>query len=144
MNPKELRKLKRIQLLEMLIQKSREAEQLRGELTDARRQLDALADAGALADAANRLSAMMEGGNLPRNASPAQETHPEAVEILARAKAEAAALLEKTRAECDEMVEKARQESRSWWEQTSRKLDAFYKERPGLREMLAERYGKQE
>lgn len=144
MDAKQLRKLSRIQLLEMLIQKSREAEQLRGELDDAKRQLGAMSDAGALADAANRLSALMEGGALPQQSSPAAPTCPEAEEIIARAREEAARLLEKTKRECDEMTERARQESLRWWEETSRKMDAFYRQRPGLREMLADAYKQQD
>jgi hypothetical protein len=38
------------------------------------------------------------------------------------------------------MVRRAKEESQSWWAETSKKMDAFYKERVGLREMLAEQY----
>ena len=138
MDAKQLRKLSRIQLLEMLIQKTKEAEQLKTELEDARQQLGAMADAGALAEAANKLTSLMAGGSLPQQLSPAPLTSPEAEAVLASARAEAAQLLEKTRRECDEMEEKAKRDSRKWWEETSRKLDAFYRERKGLREMLAD------
>lgn len=142
MDEKQLRKLSRIQLLEMLIQKSKEADQLRAELEDAKRQLGAMADAGALAEAARKLSELMESGGAPRQA--AEPDRAEADRILAEARAEAERLLAQTRAECEEMVAKAKRDSQRWWAETSKKMDAFYKERKGLREMLAEQYAKKD
>lgn len=137
MDSKQLRKLSRVQLLEMLIRKSREADELKEELTQARQQLAAMTEAGTLAAAANRLAALMDDGASP---APAAEYPEKAAQILARANAQAEEMLRKTREECDEMVARAERESRSWWAETSRKMDAFYRERPGLREMLAEQY----
>lgn len=142
MDAKQLRKLSRIQLLEMLIQKSREAEQLRAELEAAKQQLGTMADAGALAEAAKKLSALMENGSVPSVGTASEPDQAEAARILANARAEAAQLLARTREECDEMVEKAKRDSQRWWAETSKKMDAFYRERTGLREMLAEEYAK--
>jgi hypothetical protein len=49
-------------------------------------------------------------------------------------------MIAKARDKCDEMVRRAEEESQSWWAATSKKMDAFYEERVGLREMLVEQY----
>lgn len=138
MDSRQLRKLSRLQLLEMLIQKTGEADRLRSETEELRRQVQTLTNANALADAASRLSSLMEdGSHSPIPAAPdSAEGSPEA--ILAQARQEADRLLEQTRARCAEMVEQAQEESRHWWEETARKMDAFYAERLGLRELLAD------
>ena len=38
---------------------------------------------------------------------------------------------------CAEMTAKAKAESQSYWDEVSQKLDAFYEQHMGLREMLA-------
>lgn len=137
MDNRELRKLSRIQLLELLIQKSREAEALRTELTELRKQTDALANASALAEAANRLSSLM-AENTPPCPVASTENSRERESVLLRAQTEAETLLAQTRAQCAEMVTAARIESQRWWENTARKMDAYYESHPGLREALAD------
>lgn len=64
MTPKELRRLRRSDLMEMLLELSKENLQLRQELEEARRQLEdrtiAIAECGSLAEAALRLNGIFE------------------------------------------------------------------------------------
>ena len=141
MEDKDLRKLSRAELLEMLIHQSREVERLKAEQAQTRRQLDAMTDANTLAETAEKLMAMINGGQLPASAAVAPETREQADAILTQARAEAQQMLIRTQAQCDEMVARAREESQRWWSETSRKLDAYYRDHPGLREQLAADYG---
>ena len=140
MEDKDLRKLSRTELLEMLIQQSREVERLKEEQARTRRELAALLDANALAEAAGKLTALITGGQFPVSTAAAPETCPQADAILARAREESQRMLMDTQARCDDMVARAREESQRWWSETSRKLDAYYREHPGLREQLAADY----
>ena len=68
MTEKELKKLKNIDLLEMLIAQSREVEALRGKLEKAEKQLQdreiVLEKAGSIADAALRLNGVFEAAQM--------------------------------------------------------------------------------
>ena len=61
-------------------------------------------------------------------------------EMIAEAQTKCDEMIAEAQTNCDEMVRSAKEESQSWWAETSRKMDAFYRERVGLREMLAEQY----
>lgn len=64
MTDKELKRLKRVDLLELLLAQSRENDRLRAELEETRRKLDAkelvLEQAGSIAEAALRLNKVFE------------------------------------------------------------------------------------
>ena len=64
MTTKELRKLSRAELLRMLLEQTRETERLRGELNQAREQLESreilLEEAGSIAEASLRLNRIFE------------------------------------------------------------------------------------
>lgn len=64
MTDKELRKLNRAQLLELLLEQAKEVERLREELEAARRELESrrilLAEAGSIAEAALKLNGIFE------------------------------------------------------------------------------------
>lgn len=205
MTDKQLRKLSRIELLEMLIQHSKEITRLQEQLEEAHELLEdkyiAIDKAGSIAEASLQINGVFsaaqqaadqylqnvslrqnegEGADILRERVPAadapsaeQEESPSeaedpaaeaeaepqqddtvilpedpdveeaqvtAAEILAKAQAQADEMIAKAQEECDEMVRRAKEESQSWWAETSKKMDAFYKERVGLREMLAEQY----
>ena len=42
-----------------------------------------------------------------------------------------------TTEKCDEMLAKAKAESQAYWDEVSQRLEAFYNEHHGLRELLA-------
>ncbi len=140
-NAKALRKMSRVELLEILYAQSQEIERLQSDLDSARKQLDALTDASALADTARELAELIRSGGLSQPCAVLpSEGSPDADTVLAQARAEAERLLAQTRGECDAMLEAAKAESQQWWAETAKKLDAFYQERTGLREMLADEY----
>ena len=205
MTDKQLRKLSRIELLEMLIQHSKEITRLQEQLEEAHELLEdkyiAIDNAGSIAEASLQINGVFsaaqqaadqylqnvslrqnegEGADILQERFPAadapsaekkespseaedpaaeaeaepqqddtvilpvdpevEEAQATAAEILAKAQAQADEMIAKAQEECDEMVRRAKEESQSWWAETSKKMDAFYKERVGLREMLAEQY----
>lgn len=215
MTDKQLRRLSRIELLEMLIQHSKEITRLQEQLEEAHELLEdkyiAIDNAGSIAEASLQINGVFSAAQLAadqylQNVSLRQtegegddilqervptaeslqeipaETEPqeeptvseeatptveaesdadsqqgnititpsseadtaqamtEAAAIVAQAQAQADEMIAKAQAECDEMVRRAKEESQSWWAETSKRMDAFYKERVGLREMLAEQY----
>lgn len=136
MDDKQLRKLSRAELLEMLIFQSKEVERLQAEQAETRKQLKAMVDANTLAEAVLKITGMVDAGHLPSSPSVSSDTREQADAILAQARAEAQQMLLDTQARCDAMVAKAREDSQRWWSETSKKLDAYYREHPGLREQL--------
>lgn len=133
MTDKELRKLGRKELLEMLLEQSREVVQLQQELEEARRQLEdrriLLEDSGSIAEAALKLNRVFEAAQEAANqflessgakrevtaqalAEEPTDTQLQAQEILANARQESQQLIEKTRQECAEMLAKTEEECR--------------------------------
>lgn len=151
MNDKQLKKLTREELLEMLIQQGKELERLRAEQAQTRRQLDAMLDAQTLAEAAQSLTELINSGTFGTANRPAAagrdgippEITAQASTILAQARAEADAMIVQAQLRCDEMVAQAKKDSQRWWNETSKRLDDFYRERAGLRELLAAEYAQQ-
>ncbi|MDD6175194.1 MAG: hypothetical protein PUC59_05505 [Firmicutes bacterium] len=157
MTDKELRKLSRGELLEMLIAQSKQLQSLEKKLEDAeaalRKKEIAIDRAGSLAEAALQLNGVFEAAEAAceqyteniRSLSRRQE------EICARMEAESSAkaksildAAEKKRTEmerdteqrCAEMTEKARAEAQAYWDTVSDKLEAFLAEHSELRQLL--------
>jgi len=99
MKKTELRKLSRIELLEMLLTQTQEMEQLRAELADARRQLAnreiRMQEVGNIAQAALEINGVMEA---------AQAAAQQYLENVARLKAE-------TERKCYEMLHSAMEQA---------------------------------
>lgn len=129
MTNKELKKLNRRELLEMLISQSRELERLQKELEKANRQLNdrriLLADTGSIAEAALKLNHVFEAaqeaadqylenitGGKNEGGISLQDAQTKANEILRDAENKRKALLKKTEKECAEMRAKAEEECR--------------------------------
>lgn len=116
MTDKQLRKLSRRDLLEMLLIQSRELEQLKQELQAAREELEArhiaISSSGSIAEAALKLSGIFEAAQsaadqyLENMSVPAQYRGP----AVADPDAEGEALLAQTREQCRQMLEQARRE----------------------------------
>lgn len=151
MTDKEVRKLSRAELLEMLIAQSNLVESLQKQLEEANQKLASrqilLQDSGSIAEASLKLSGIFEAAQNAadqylENVSQVQEKC-DAMERAAREEAER--ILSDAQKTSEEMVRAAEQESRKWWERTSRDLEAFYDAHQGLRdliEMTAQRYQK--
>lgn len=147
MTDKELRKLRRTDLLELLIAQAKENEALQGRLSDAEAQLHsrelAVSEAGSLAEAALRVNGVFEAAQAAAEQylenlhlrSQKQETLLSRAEAESRAKAEQ--MLREAAQRCQEMEAEAKRNAEAYWAEISQRLDALYQERQGLRELLA-------
>ena len=147
MTDNELRKLKRTDLLELLLAQEKENEDLRRQLQEAQDRLEerklALEEAGSIAEASLRLSGVFEAAQTAadqylenvRRLSEGHETRCARLEEESRQKADR--LLQETEERCTAMLESAKQESQAYWENVSARLEEYYNAHEGLRELLA-------
>ena len=147
MTEKELKKLGRAELLEMLIAQSKRADELQEKLEKAEAELNSrqlkVDDAGSIAEAALRLNGVFDA------AQAASEQYLENIRLLnerqeeicakreAESKAEAERLLKETKDSCEKMMEQAKLDSAAYWAEVSTRLENFYVEHAGLRELLS-------
>lgn len=141
MMDKELKKLSRKDLLEMLIEQSKEVERLRAALAESEARANSreigLQNAGSIAEAALSVSGVFEAAEAAaqqyleniRRCSEGKEAIYN--RIVGEAEAKAAAILE----EAEKEKEQKQKEAFTYWKDVSRKLEAFYQEHQGLREM---------
>ena len=164
MTDKELKRLSRGELLEMLIQQSKELERLRKQLDAAESALQnreiAITNAGSIAEAALKLNGVFTAAqdacqqymenicHLSQNqericAQRDAESQAEAKRIVEEARKESEALEHETRMMCAEMVTKAKAESQAYWDEVSRRLVAFSTEHAELQQLLSAVGGKE-
>ena len=164
MTDKELKRLSRGELLEMLIQQSKELERLRKQLDAAESALPnreiAITNAGSIAEAALQLNGVFTAAqdacqqymenicHLSQNqericAQRDAESQAEAKRIVEEARKESEALEHETRMMCAEMVTKAKAESQAYWDEVSRRLVAFSTEHAELQQLLSAVGGKE-
>ncbi len=147
MTEKELKKLRREELLEMLIVQSKRAEELEQQLAQAQAQLEsrgiALEEAGSIAEAAFRLNGVYEAAQAAaqqyleniQSLSARQQEISQRLETESRQTAEE--LLSETTARCKAMEEEARQKAESYWTEVSQKLDKYLADHAGMAELLS-------
>ena len=147
MTDQELRKLKRTELLELLLTQEKENEELRRQLQEARDRLAerklSLDEAGSIAEAAMRLNGVFEAAQAAadqylenvRSLSEGQESR--CARLEAESRQEADRLLRETEERCTAMLEGAKKESQAYWENVSARLEEYYNAHEGLRELLA-------
>ena len=147
MTDQELRKLKRTELLELLLTQEKENEELRRQLQEARDRLEerklSLDEAGSIAEAAMRLNGVFEAAQAAadqylenvRSLSEGQESR--CARLEAESRQEADRLLRETEERCTAMLEGAKKESQAYWENVSTRLEEYYNAHEGLRELLA-------
>ena len=164
MTDKELKRLSRGELLEMLIQQSKELERLRKQLDAAESALQnreiAITNAGSIAEAALQLNGVFTAAqdacqqymenicHLSQNqericAQRDAESQAEAKRIVEEARKESEALEHETRMMCAEMVTKAKAESQAYWDEVARRLVAFSTEHAELQQLLSAVGGKE-
>lgn len=164
MTDKELKRLSRGELLEMLIQQSKELELLRKQLDAAQTALQnreiTINKAGSIAEAALQLNGVFTAAqdacqqymenicHLSQNqdricAQRDAESQAEAKRIVEEARKESEALEHETRMMCAEMVTKAKAESQAYWDEVSRRLVAFSTEHAELQQLLSAVGGKE-
>lgn len=157
MTKKELKKLTRADLIEMLIAQSIEFNELKEKYEIAEQQLKsnqlAINSAGSIAEASLKLtdifveaekSAKIYLDNI-KMLSERQNTVCESREHESRAKTEAMvyeteqkckAHEEESKRRCDEMVERAKRESQEHWDNVQKKLEEYYRNHNEIRELL--------
>ena len=149
MTDRELRKLRRVDLLELLAQVSREKEALQDQVAAlqaqlAERQLN-LDRAGTMAEASLRLSGVFAdidaaGAQYLYNIQQLSQERTAACERLeAETRAQADAILAEAQAKADAILAQAQSQADAYWADVSVRLQRFYDEHPGLRSALEQK-----
>ena len=158
MTEKELKKLSRADLLEMLIDQSTQLQSTQQRLAEAEAALRdrsiTLDQSGSIAEAALRLNGVFEAAEAAcqqytdsirllseRQEAVCQRMKQDALRKAEEYQAETERRCERmeadTKLRCAEMVTKAKVEAQQYWDDISAKLEAFYNEHAGLRELLS-------
>lgn len=138
MTERELRKLNRTDLLELLLQQSREMEQLREELDDAKFMLSkrelVMDQAGSIAEAALQLNGVFAA------AEDACAQYVESIKTLSGRQEEVCRRMEEeTRQKCDKMLADAKYQSEVYWDVVNKKVEQLLDSQKGLRDLLQNR-----
>ena len=126
MTDRQLRKLKRMDLLKLLLVEKRENESLRNQIGQMQEQLQSrqlhMDQSGSLAEAALRLGGVFEA------AESACQYYSENIRNLSGRQEEICRRMEQeTREKCDRMLEQARQMSRVYWDEYIEKCNRYMK-----------------
>ena len=144
MEQKELKKLSRADLLEMLVDQSIELQQLQLKYEAAQKALEerviTIERAGSIAEAALQLNGVFEAAQASaqqyldsveslaqRKASEAEQRQSD--DLLKRTRLRCAKMEEDAKQRCAQMLERAKAESQSYWDEVLAKLDTYYKQR---------------
>ena len=159
MEDKEIKRLSRADLLEMLIDQSEELEKVKYELQQAKADLQkrdlAINNAGSIAEASLQLNGIFEAADEScrqylDNVKRMSENFgaEEAEKMLEETRQRCAELEEETKKRCDELEAEAKEkcekitelakiEAAQHWSEVSSKIEALYSEYIGLRRLLA-------
>ena len=149
MTDRELQKLKRVELLQLLVEQSRELDELRQELAQARRELEArelrLQEAGSIAEASMQLNGVFEA------AQRAADQYLESIRYQSEHMEEkCAAMEEATRLRCDQMlkeaeasVQQAQKDSDECWRDVRGKLEDYLRQQTALQGLLSRTLGEE-
>ena len=158
MTDAELRKLNRKDLLELLVDRTRELQAVQAKLAETEAALHSreirLEQAGSIAEASLQLNGVFEAAQAACQqyidsvtqlaqrqeqtcAQRDEESRTKAQALLAETEARCAARERETEARCAELTAKAEAEARSYWDLVSQKLYAFVEEHDALRQLLA-------
>ena len=153
----DYKKLSRRELEDRVAAQEKEINELKNALEAASAQLQSRAidieETGSLAEASVRISGVFEAA---QNAAERflenirlrqeetdraceerdSESREKAIELLESTEAKCRAMEEETKQKCAEMAEAAKQEADSYWREVSEKMEHFYQEHEGLKEML--------
>lgn len=136
MTDKELKKLSRADLLQMLIEQSKEVERLKAIIKQNEEELQnkkiLLNEAGSIAEASLKINQVFE------NAQKAADQYLANVYLLKERQSEICAQMEnETRKKCNDMIAKAKIESKAYWDEVSGKVDEYMTQYTGLKELLS-------
>lgn len=157
MQETDLRRLKRTDLLELLLEQSKEVERLTAELDTARQALQdrtiRMEQAGSIAEAALQLNGIFDTAQaaaqqyldniqmlndrqtatcLEREAA----SRAQAEQLLAETKEKCAAMEADTRQQCETKLQETERQVEEKWQSISERLEAFYQAHEGLRELV--------
>ena len=159
MTEKDLKRLSRADLLEMLIDQSVELKDTQKRLQEAEETLKsreiAIDEAGSIAEAALHLNGVFESAQAAceqyienvRTLSERQEevckkreddSIQKAAAILTETEKRCTAMEAETKEKCARMLEKAKTESEAYWQNVFQKLEAYCSKHAELRELLNE------
>ena len=142
MTDKELKKLSRVELLELLVAQAKDTEELQAQLDEANAKLAnrtiEVDKAGSIAEASLKLNGVFSAAEAAaaqylenvKNLSERQE------EICRAREAECQAKCEAMRQEAQAYCEKQKQIAEKYWNTISERLQTFYDEHQDLRELL--------
>lgn len=163
MTDRELKKLSRTDLLELLISESKENERLRGQLAQAEQQLQSriitVEKAGSIAEASMQLSGVFQAAqdaaamyleNIETLSSRQKEictrleaeSRQEADRRLTEADQKCRAMEAETQRKCQELTTSAEREASAYWNEALTKIEQFCKQREELQELLNQHTGK--
>ena len=139
MTEKDLKRLSRADLLELLIDQSTELQKTQERLMAAEAELDsrriAIDKAGNIAEAALKLNGVFEA------VQASCEQYMENIRALSERQDEAerrcAAMEAETKEKCAQMLAKAEAECKAYWDEISKKLEAFCANHVEARELLS-------
>lgn len=143
MTDRELQKLKRVELLQLLVEQSRELDALRKELEETKKQLADrelhMQEAGSIAEASMQLNGVFEA------AQRAADQYLESIRYQSEHVEEKCAALEAaTRLRCEQMVkeaeatvQQAQKDSDECWRDVKGKLEGFLQQQTALQGLLS-------
>lgn len=158
MTEKELKKLNRRDLLEILVEQGKELQTLREKYEEAEKKLEdrkiCIDNAGSIAEASLQLSGIFEAAqtactqytdNIARLSQEQEtvcaqmesESRKKAARIITDAEKKSAALRAETEKQCEEMLTKAKEESQAYWDEVHTRLKAFSAEHAELKALLS-------
>ena len=144
MTEKELKKLSRVELLEMLVAQSKEVEKLEEQLKRANETLEdrriMINKAGSIAEASLQLNGIFQAAQ--NAASQYMENIKRQEELctgmLSDAKQKCRIMENETREKCDSMVKSAELRAQKYWDDVSEKVAQLAEAQAGLKELFAE------
>ena len=157
MTDKDLRKLNRVELLQMLLEQGRQNDALRAQLDQANAQLAsrqvALDEAGSIAEASMQLTQVFASAQRAADqylenirtlsgrqeavcAKREAESRSKCEQMLAEAQKKCQSLEEQTRARCEAMTIEAERKSAAVWDEAKLRLDQLLAQQAGLRSLL--------
>ena len=144
---KDLRKLKRAELLEMLIAQGKEMQQLRAQMDEMQQNLNdreiCLDKAGTIAEASLQLNGVFEAAqsaaqqyleNVQRMSDRQEQI---CADMERRTEEKCASMEQETKEKCEAMSREAQKDVEERWAELSKRLQHFYDEHNGLRELLS-------
>ena len=143
MAERELKRMSRTEILELLLSQTNRIEELEEKLKEATAKAQEATEqiqdrqikidqAGSIAEASLQLSGIFQDAQVAAN------LYLENIKKMEKdTKNQSDKLLADTRKQCDEMVAKAKQDAQSYWDDVSKKLEDFCSSYTGLKDLLS-------